>query len=76
MTNLHLNGSTLSIRAKNDSYEKILNLLSAGKEHIQMAINKYMTIKQGERLVSEYIVEREKLEVILEEGDNSKNKGN
>src|SRR5204862_7692860 len=28
------------------------------KEHIQMAINKYMAIKQGERPVSEYIVER------------------
>src|SRR5439155_24273768 len=35
------------------------------KEHIQMAINKYMAIKQGERPISEYIVERERLEATL-----------
>ena len=35
------------------------------KEHIQMAINKYMAIRQGQRPVSEYIVERERLEATL-----------
>ena len=35
------------------------------KEHIQMAINKYMAIRQGERPVSEYIIERERLEANL-----------
>ena len=30
-----------------------------------MAINKYMAIKQGERPISEYIVERERLEATL-----------
>ena len=35
------------------------------KGHRQAAINKYITIKQGDRPVSEYIVEREKLEATL-----------
>jgi len=35
------------------------------KEHIQMAINKYLAIRQRERPVSEYIVERERLEATL-----------
>jgi hypothetical protein len=35
------------------------------REHIQMAIDKYMAIRQGERPVSEYIVERERLENTL-----------
>src|SRR5438046_6005188 len=35
------------------------------KEHIQMAINKYLAIRQRERPISEYIVERERLEATL-----------
>ena len=46
-------------------FEAVLRGKFIPREHIQMAMDKYLVIKQGERPVSEYIVERERLEATL-----------